>query len=430
MLNQQPVADSRALGTRRQFGWRFCMRRLCSLALSITVLAPVLAWCQTERIVIKAGAIIDGKGNVLRNAAVVVEGSRIRGVEQNAGAATYDFPGLTLLPGLIDSHVHLANHFGRDGRRFSGDGETAAQSILYSAENAYITLLAGFTTVQSIGSPSDVDLRDAIARGHLPGPRLLTSISSINETSGDPEKIKQTVRKLVADGADLIKIFASKSIRDGGAKTMSDEQIQAACGEARTAGKRTWVHAHAADAVAAASRAGCFAITHGFQVTDAELQLMAERGTFFEPNVGLVLQNYLANKPRFFGIGNFDEAGFALIQKALASNLTMFKRALTQKGLKCIMGTDAVAGGHGRNAEETIYRVQQGSQSSMNAIVGTTSLNATALGMDDKIGSIAPGMEADLIVVAGDPLKDITALRRVVFVMKGGKIYKNGGTAW
>lgn len=404
------------------------MRQLCSLMFAGMVLVPAVASGQTERIVITAGAILDGKGNVLSKAAVVVEGARIARVDANAGPATYHFPGSTLLPGLIDTHVHLGGHFGRAGRA-STAGETAPQSILYSAENAYITLMAGFTTVQSIGTPSDVDLREAIARGRFPGPRLLTSISPLDENSGDPETIRQRVRKLVADGADLIKLFASKSIREGGSKTMTDEQIRAACAEARAAGKRTWVHAHAADAVAAASREGCFAITHGSQVTDAELTLMADRGTFFEPNVGLLLQNYLANKPRFFGTGNFDEKGFAYMEEGIPLNLAMFKRALMRKGLKLIMGTDAGAGAHGRNAEEPIYRVQQAGQSPMDAIVATTSLNASALGMADTIGSIAPGMEADLVVVDGDPLKDITALRRVVFVMKAGKVYRNAGTA-
>jgi imidazolonepropionase-like amidohydrolase len=397
---------------------------LCSVAIVAGLLAPAVVSAQPGPIVIKAAAVIDGAGRVLPGAAVVVEGSRIVRVDANAGPATYEFPRSTLLPGLIDTHVHLASHFGQDGRATT-PGETPAQALLYSAENAHVTLMAGFTTVQSIGTPSDLDLREAIARGRLPGPRLLTSVSPINENSGDPDTIRQTVRTLVAGGADLIKLFASKSIREGGTKTMSDEQIQAACGEARSAGKRTWVHAHAADAVAASVRAGCFAITHGSQVTDAELRLMADRGTFFEPNIGLLLQSYLANKPKYLGIGNFDEAGFAFMEKGIPLNLAMFTRALTHRSLKILMGTDAGAGAHGRNAEETIYRVQRAAQPPMDAIVGLTSLNASALAMADRIGRLAPGMEADLIAVDGDPLKDITALRRVTFVMKGGRVYKN-----
>lgn len=394
------------------------------LAVCLALWVPTTLLGQESPVVIRVGAVIDGKGNVHRNTAVVVEGSRIARIDANAKPITFDFPALTLLPGLIDTHVHIGSHFGKDGRA-SNEGETAAQSILYSAENAWTTLMAGFTTIQSIGSPSDVDLRDAIARGKLPGPRLLTSITSLNENSGTPDQIRQQVRKLVAGGADLIKLFASKSIREGGGKTMTDEQIEAACDEAKKAGKRSWVHAHAADAVAAAARAGCFAVTHGSQTTDTEFALLAERRTFFEPNIGLVSQNYIENKPRYLGIGNYTEEGFAFMEKGIPLKLSMFKRGLAHKKLKILMGTDATAGAHGQNAREIVYRVQQAGQPAMDAITGTTSLAAEALGLADRIGAVAPGFEADLIVVDGDPLKDITALQRVVFVMRGGKVYRN-----
>jgi imidazolonepropionase-like amidohydrolase len=158
---------------------------------------------------------------------------------------------------------------------------------------------------------------------------------------------------------------------------------------------------------------------------------MAERGTYFEPNIGLVSQNYLENKTRYLGIGNFDEEGFAYTEKGIPMKLEMFKRALKVGGLKLVivMGTDAGAGAHGRNAEEIVYRVQVAGQRAADALAGATSLNAQALGMSDQIGALAPGLNADLIAVDGDPLKDITALRRVVFVMKDGKIYKNAGRA-
>jgi imidazolonepropionase-like amidohydrolase len=378
-----------------------------------------------EPIVIRAGTLIDGRGGVQRNMSIVVEGSRIARIGSGAESrVTYDFSRLTVLPGLIDTHVHIDGHFGKDGRA-STQGETPTQRVLYAAENAYVTLMAGLTTVQSVGSPSDIDLRDAIARGQLPGPRLLTSISPVTERTGTPDQIREFVRKTIAQGADLIKIFASKSIREGGGQTLTDEQIKAACDEAKAAGKRTWVHAHAAPAVRAATLAGCTAITHGSQVTDQELTLMAERGTFFEPNVGLVLQNYLENKSHFLGIGNYNEEGFRFMEQAVPLMVDVFRRALKQKGVKLIMGTDAVAGAHGQNAREIIHRVQAAGQPAMDAIIGATSLAAESLGMKDRIGSIAPGMEADLIVVDGDPLRDITALRRVVFVMKGGKVYKN-----
>jgi imidazolonepropionase-like amidohydrolase len=383
-------------------------RFLLAVILAVLVADPTST--QDSRIIIKAGTVIDGTGKVIRDTAVVIEGSRIAQIQTAPGSVTYDLSTLTLLPGLIDTHVHIANHFGADGRAAT-QGEAPAQAILHAAENAHMTLMAGFTTIQSIGSRSDLDLRQAIARGKFPGPRLLTSVTSLNENSGAPDTLRQAVRALVKDGADLIKLFASKSIREGGAKTMTDAQIEATCAEAKAAGKRTWVHAHAADAVAAAARAGCFAVTHGSQVTDAELKLMAERGTYFEPNVGLVSQNYIENKARFLGIGNYDEAGFAFMEKGIPVKLAMFKRALTHRGLKVIMGTDAVAGAHGQNAREIIYRVQQAGQPPMDALVAATSLNAEALGMADRVGRVAAGLEADLMK-AGTVYKNITRSSR------------------
>jgi imidazolonepropionase-like amidohydrolase len=177
--------------------------------------------------------------------------------------------------------------------------------------------------------------------------------------------------------------------------------------------------------VKAAAAAGCWAVTHGSQVTDATLAFLAERGTFFEPNIGLLLQNYISNKDRFLGIGNFTAEGFAFMEKGIPLNLDVFKRAIKVRGLKLLMGTDAGAGAHGRNVEEIIYRVQKAGQSPNDALVAATSLNAEALGMANQIGTLAAGMQADLIAVEGDPLKDITALGRVVFVMKGGRVYRN-----
>lgn len=388
----------------------------------------VSASAQSQPVTIKGASVFDGKGRSIPSPAIVVRDGKIASVRSAvAGNATYDLRGLTLLPGLIDTHVHLDTHFGKDGRA-STRGETPAELTLHEAGNAYTTLMAGFTTVQSIGSPLDVDVRSAIARGVLPGPRLLTSIRPVNENTGTPDQIRAFVRKIKADGADLVKLFASKSSREGGAQTMTDEQIQAACGEAKASGLRSWVHAHSPSAVRTAVLAGCTAIAHGSQVTDVELALMAQRGVYFEPNIGLVSQNYLENRDRYYGIGNFDDQGFKFTEDGIPLKLAMFKRAVTTNGLKLAMGTDAGAGAHGRNAEEIIYRVQMAGQPAADALINATSLNAESLGLADRIGSIAPGMDADLIAVDGDPLKDITALRRVVFVMRGGTVYKNVST--
>jgi imidazolonepropionase-like amidohydrolase len=284
--------------------------------------------------------------------------------------------------------------------------------------------MSGITTVQSVGSPSDVPLRDAIARGVLPGPRLHTSVRAITNEKLTPDQLRDQVRKLKSEGADLVKIFASKSIRDGGAQTMSTEQLSAACGEATALGLRTMVHAHSAPSMQSAAVAGCNQVEHGVFATPEVMRVLAERGTYFDPNIGLVIQNYLQNKAKFLGSGNYTEEGFAHMEKAIPLNFAMIKEAVKVNGLKLVFGTDAVAGAHGRNVEELIVRVQQG-QPAMDAIVSGTSRAAEAMALQSLIGSIAPGMEADLIAVDGNPVEDITALRRVVFVMRGGKVYKN-----
>ncbi len=385
--------------------------------------AASLAAAQDDAVTLRAGTLIDGKGGVTRDAVIVIEGSRIARVGGEPKGKVHDLSRLTVLPGLIDTHVHISSHFGKDGR-YTNEGETPSQFILYAVENAYRTLMAGFTTVQSIGAPQDLDLRDAIARGIVPGPRILTSIRPANENTGTPEQIRAFVRTVAQEGADLIKLFASKSIREGGAQTMTDEQIQAACDEARKLGLRSWVHAHAASAMKAATLAGCTAVTHGSQGTDEVFALMAERGTYFEPNIGLVSQNYLAHKPQYFGIGNYTEEGFAFMEANIPRKLDMYQRAMEHEKLKLLMGTDATAGAHGRNAEEIVYRIEKAGQKPLDAIAGATSLAAESLGLGDEVGTIAPGMQADIIAVEGNPLSDATALRRIAFVMKGGKIFR------
>ena len=378
-----------------------------------------------QPVTLRAGSLIDGRGHTQKNVLITIRGSKIERVAPYAAGAkvTWDLSKFTVLPGFIDTHVHIDSHFGADGRA-QNRGETPAQLLHGAAENAYVTVAAGFTTVQSIGSAIDADLRKVVESGDAYGPRIITSLGSFSDTSRTPEQIREWVRSQVAKGADLIKIFASKSIREGGGQTLSDAQIQAACSEAKLLGKRTWVHAHAASAVRAATLAGCWAITHGSQVTDAELALMKEHGTYFEPNIGLVTQNYIENKPRYLGIGNYDEAGFKFMEEGIPRKLEMFKRAMKVPGLKLLAGTDATAGAHGQNAREVIYRVKVAGLAPMEAIAEITSRAAESLGMLDTIGAVAPGLEADLVAVEGDPLTDIESLRRVAFVMKGGAVVR------
>jgi len=261
----------------------------------------------------------------------------------------------------------------------------------------------------------------------MPGPRILTAIEPLEgkgEETGTPDEIRAFVRKQKAAGADLIKIFASASIRQGGGMTLSQDQLNAACDEANKQGIRTLVHAYK-DAVRAATLAGCTEIEHGTLADDDSLKLMAEHGTYFDPQAGLVIENYLANKDRFLGTSGYTEEGFAAMERALSLDHDIVRRAVKTPGLKVVFGTDAVAGAHGRNAEEFIDRVRDAGVEPMSAMISAHSLAADGMRLGDRIGSIAPGYEADIIALEGDPLKDITAVRRVTFVMKGGAVYKN-----
>jgi imidazolonepropionase-like amidohydrolase len=394
------------------------------LAVAAAALIVHAVPAQAAPIRIHAGELLDGRGGVQRDMTVTVDGSKIVGVAKGAtGKIDYEFGKLTVMPGMIDTHVHITTHFNDQGRATT-DGETQQQQALKWAENVYVTLLAGFTTIQSIGSPDDLDLRAAIASGRLPGPRLLTSGQPLPSNLKDPEEIRAWVRQNAAKGVDLIKIFASKSSREGGAPTMTDAQVEAACGEAKKLGLRTWVHAHASAAVRQAILSGCYAVTHARFATQADMDLAAQRGVYIEPSWGVVQQNYLDHQPNYVGIGNYTQAAFDNMVEYQKTTPPVWQMMFKTKGLKILSGGDTNAGAEGHNAREAIWRVQNG-QPAMDAIVSVTSLDAESLRLGDKIGAIAPGLEADIIAVDGDPLKDITSLARVLFVMKGGKVYKN-----
>jgi imidazolonepropionase-like amidohydrolase len=188
---------------------------------------------------------------------------------------------------------------------------------------------------------------------------------------------------------------------------------------------RTMVHAHSPESIKASITAGCKQIEHGVFANDEVLKMMADRGVYFDPNVGVVLQNYLRNKSKFLGIGNYNEEGFAYMEKGLEINRAMIRKAVATPNLKLVLGTDAVAGAHGHNADEIVERVRQGAQKPMDALISATSQAARSMGLDRTIGTLAPGFEADVIAVEGDPLTDITAVTRIAFVMKGGVVYRN-----
>ena len=394
-----------------------------NIALGLFSAAALLA----QTTVIRTTTLIDGKGQVLRNQDIAIADGRIVSIgPASKNKPAIDLSGMTVMPGWIDTHVHPTWYFNADGRYEQGPGRgaksTAQQAALYTEANLYATLMGGFTTVQSVGAAADVDFRGMIAKDAIPGPRLLTSIAQLNENSGTPDEIRARIDKLKDQGADLIKLFATASIRDGGKMTMTVEQINATCGEAKKMGLRAIVHAHASDGARAAIMAGCTSIEHGTFLDDATLKLMVEKGVYFDPNF-LVLHNYLDNKSKFLGIGNYNEEGFGYMEKGLPLVADVYKRA-RKLNVKIAFGTDAVAGSHGRNAEEFIYRVKDGGDTPMNALMSGTSVSAASLGMADKIGSLAKGMDADIVATDGNPLDDITNVRKVVFVMKHGKVYK------
>ena len=234
------------------------------------------------------------------------------------------------------------------------------------------------------------------------------------------------VRDLKARGADAIKIFASTSVREGSRPTLTQAELDVICGECNSQGLRSVVHAYTS-AVKMAVQAGCTAIEHGTGgMTDEALALMAAKGTFFDPTVGVVTENYVANKDKYLGVGNYTAEAFAMMEKLIANPTPPeeFIRSLKVPGLKIVYGSDATAGAHGRNAEGLLYRIKFGGQDAMQALVSATSLAAESLGLGSEIGTIAPGMTADIIAMRGDYLADATALRQMAFVMKGGRVFK------
>ncbi|HKJ03907.1 MAG TPA: amidohydrolase family protein [Longimicrobiales bacterium] len=406
------------------------MRKTALLAAALLAAHAPHASAQVDdaTVVVRAGHVLDGTGNDLGPRDVVVRGDRIERVAPpgTAQGVLYDLGDVTLMPGFIDTHVHIGWHFDRStGKTHTDRNESGEDAALYAAANAWVTLLGGVTTVQSLGAMVDLPLREAIAREGLPGPRILTSGSAVTAGTGDPAAIRAHVDRMTDAGVDVIKIFASASIRDGGGPTLSQEQLDAACGQARARGLRSFVHAYDPESVRRVVAAGCTGVEHGALLDRATLELMARKGVYLDPNIDLVMRNYFENAEHYIGVGNYSEEGFAQMRAAQPRALAVFQEGLKVRGLKMVFGTDAVAGSHGRNLEELVYRIRAGGQDAMDAITSATSLAAEELGLQEETGRIAPDLAADLVAVAGDPLVDPSALLRPIFVMKGGRVYRN-----
>lgn len=361
---------------------------------------------------IHAARMIDGRGRLTTDAWIEVRDGRIVRVgrpPRPRRAATWELGDVTILPGLIDAHVHLS---GYPGQRPT---DTPAQAALARAGHLYRLLMAGVTTVQSVGDTSDVVLREAVALGRIPGPRVLTAVEPLRDTSLSLDSLRGFVRGLRARGADVVKIFASDGPLTTTKQTFSDAQLAAICGEAHAQGLRTLVHAVEPQAVRAATLAGCTQIEHGTYATDDEFRLMAANGTIFDPQVCIVLRVYL------------EDPGLAASQRrefstALPHASEMFARALRIPGLKLVFGTD-LSWSPEREWEELACRVKAGERP-MATITSATSSAAEAMGLGDRIGTIGAGYDADLIAVRGNPATDIDAMANVVFVMRAGVVYR------
>lgn len=406
-----------------------------------------------EIVAVKAGRLVDPKaGTVVPNAVVVVEDGRVKAVGPAlaipAGATVVDLSSLTVLPGLIDCHTHLVGDYVNDADPLSELKRSAADRAFESVPNARATLAAGFTTVRDVGTYRafvDVALRDAIAKGYFPGPRMfvagayLTITGGGGAVSGDlapdiglpwdlrfgvadgADQVRQRVRDIAQHGVDVIKVLATGAFLAHGSDPHATEytydELRAAVEEAAHKGLKVAAHAHSAEGIQLAVKAGVASIEHGTYVDDEGLRLMKERGTY------LVADIYDAEYIRQGKAVGMPEDFAAKQPEADEIQRENFRKAV-RMGVKIAFGTDASVYPHGLNARQFAWQVRYG-QTPMEAIRSATVSAADLIGRGNDAGSLEPGKWADLIAVRGDPLQDVSVLEKVVFVMKGGKVYKD-----
>jgi len=421
------------------------MKQLLAVAAAISMVGGQAPAAVT---VIRAARMIAGTaGTVTAPAVVVIRGDRIASAGSTSqipvGARIIDLGGATLLPGLIDLHTHLTS----TGVHWEDEllKTTPGQAALYGAHNALVTLMAGFTTCRDMGPTwpfTDIDLRKAIDEGVVPGPRLLAAGNYVSPTGGagdarqfsifvdvpivrnladGPDEVRKAVRTNLKQGADFIKILGTGAVLSKGAppggQQYSEEEMHVAVEEAARWGKHVAAHLHGTAGIKAGIRAGVHTIDHGSMMDDEAVQLLRTHHSYFVPtlytseSIAQTASVPESEKARSREIAAVKDASFQLVLKA---------------GLPIGFATDAAVVPHGQNAREFGYRVRLG-QSPIAAILSATKTAAEIIGWSDKVGAIEAGKFADVIAVAGDPLRDITELERVTFVMKNGMVYKQDG---
>lgn len=425
---------------------RYIIRALIAL----TTLQSVSGGNESSQTAVQCGWLIDGTGaQPMRNAVVVIEGDRIKGVERDApsGLRVIDLSDKYVLPGLIDCHTHVTVLL-EDNWRYRWTEESAPLAALKSTRYVRDMLEAGFTTCRNVGANEfvDVALRDAINSGYIVGPRLFVSAHAVGMTGGHcdlngfrpdllerfetiesgnadgVDEIRKAVRYQIKQGADVIKTCATGGVLSAGdtvgATQYSFEELKALVSESAMAGRKVAAHAHGTEGIKLAARAGVASIEHGSILDDETIELMKQHGTYLVPTryVGEVVRK-LAEEGKL-------PPGMAEKAREIGPLMNESLRKAVKAGVKIAFGTDVGVFPHGKAAKEFRYMVAAG-MSPMEAILAATRNAADLLGQLDNLGTIEAGKYADLIAVDANPLEDITRLENVTFVMKGGRVFKD-----